>query len=54
MPVSSKYGLALARRTRSSPASTAGTREGNIARDQFHPLAFDQAGQEPGEPEAST
>ena len=31
----------------------AGNHEGNIARNQFHPLALDQAGQEPGEPEAS-
>jgi len=27
----------------------AGTHEGNIARNPFHPLALDQAGQEPGE-----
>jgi len=31
----------------------AGNHEGNIARNQFHPLAFDQAAQEPGEPAAS-
>jgi hypothetical protein len=31
----------------------AGNHEGNIAPNQFHPLALDQAGQEPGEPEAS-
>jgi len=31
----------------------AGNHEGNIARNQFHPLALDQAGQEPGEPEVS-
>jgi hypothetical protein len=32
----------------------AGNHEGNLARNQLHPLALDQAGQEPGEPQAST
>jgi hypothetical protein len=45
--------LASPRGTRILRDVAAGTHEGNIARNQFHPLALDQAGQEPGEPETT-
>ena len=45
--------LASPRGTRILRDMAAGTHEGNIARNQFHPLALDQAGQEPGEPETT-
>ncbi len=45
--------LASLRGTRILRGIAAGTQEGNIARNQFHPLALDQAGQEPGKPETS-
>jgi hypothetical protein len=45
--------LASPRGTRILRDIAAGAHEGNIARNQFHPLAFDQVGQEPGEPETS-
>jgi hypothetical protein len=46
--------LASPRGTRILRDIAAGNHEGNIARNQFHPLALDQADQAPGEPEAST
>jgi hypothetical protein len=45
--------LASTRGTRILRDIAAGNHEGNIVRNQFHPLALDQAGREPGEPEAS-
>jgi hypothetical protein len=43
--------LASPRGIRILRAIAAGSHEGNIARNQFHPLALDQDGQQPGEPE---
>jgi len=41
--------LASPRGTRILRDIAAGNHQGNIALNQFHPLALDQAGQEPGE-----